>query len=92
MNAKLFTKRVCEFLQSEDGPTAVEYAVMLALIVVVPTESRAIPAFARKYGVACSTCHVVSANGSTSRFNCLSAAKNCERESRSTVSNGCAFN
>ena len=24
-----------EFLQSEDGPTAVEYAVMLALIVVV---------------------------------------------------------
>jgi pilus assembly protein Flp/PilA len=27
-------KRVCRFLTSEDGPTAVEYAVMLALIVV----------------------------------------------------------
>ena len=26
---------VCEFLRNEDGPTAVEYAVMLALIVVV---------------------------------------------------------
>jgi pilus assembly protein Flp/PilA len=26
---------VAEFLQNEDGPTAVEYAVMLALIVVV---------------------------------------------------------
>jgi pilus assembly protein Flp/PilA len=26
---------VCDFLKSEDGPTAVEYAVMLALIVVV---------------------------------------------------------
>jgi pilus assembly protein Flp/PilA len=29
------TKRVKNFLLSEDGPTAVEYAVMLALIVVV---------------------------------------------------------
>ena len=28
-------QRVQRFLQSEDGPTAVEYAVMLALIVVV---------------------------------------------------------
>ncbi len=27
--------RVREFLQREDGPTAVEYAVMLALIIVV---------------------------------------------------------
>jgi pilus assembly protein Flp/PilA len=27
--------RVRQFLQNEDGPTAVEYAVMLALIVVV---------------------------------------------------------
>lgn len=26
---------VVEFLKSEDGPTAVEYAVMLALIIVV---------------------------------------------------------
>jgi pilus assembly protein Flp/PilA len=26
---------VCEFLAQEDGPTAVEYAVMLALIIVV---------------------------------------------------------
>lgn len=33
MNA--ITKRVARFLQSEDGPTAVEYAVMLALILVV---------------------------------------------------------
>jgi pilus assembly protein Flp/PilA len=28
-------KRVVNFLQNEDGPTAVEYAVMLALIIVV---------------------------------------------------------
>ncbi len=28
-------KSVVEFLKKEDGPTAVEYAVMLALIVVV---------------------------------------------------------
>lgn len=28
-------KSVRQFLQAEDGPTAVEYAVMLALIVVV---------------------------------------------------------
>jgi pilus assembly protein Flp/PilA len=28
-------KRMVEFLKKEDGPTAVEYAVMLALIVVV---------------------------------------------------------
>jgi len=27
--------RIRRFLQSEDGPTAVEYAVMLALIVIV---------------------------------------------------------
>ena len=30
-----FTKNVVTFLKAEDGPTAVEYAVMLALIVVV---------------------------------------------------------
>ena len=29
------TKWVVEFLKKEDGPTAVEYAVMLALIIVV---------------------------------------------------------
>ena len=29
------TKSVVSFLKQEDGPTAVEYAVMLALIVVV---------------------------------------------------------
>jgi len=29
------TKRFVEFLKKEDGPTAVEYAVMLALIIVV---------------------------------------------------------
>ena len=28
-------KNVVEFLKKEDGPTAVEYAVMLALIIVV---------------------------------------------------------
>ena len=32
---KLFAKKVQRFLASEDGPTAVEYAVMLALIVIV---------------------------------------------------------
>lgn len=30
-----FLNRVRDFLRSEDGPTAVEYAVMLALIVIV---------------------------------------------------------
>ncbi len=30
-----FTKRVRDFLRSQDGPTAVEYAVMLALIVIL---------------------------------------------------------
>jgi pilus assembly protein Flp/PilA len=29
------TRNVVEFLKKEDGPTAVEYAVMLALIIVV---------------------------------------------------------
>jgi pilus assembly protein Flp/PilA len=30
-----FAQRVVDFLKREDGPTAVEYAVMLALIIVV---------------------------------------------------------
>ena len=30
-----FTRKVQRFLASDDGPTAVEYAVMLALIVIV---------------------------------------------------------
>jgi pilus assembly protein Flp/PilA len=30
-----FAQKVARFLKSEDGPTAVEYAVMLALIIVV---------------------------------------------------------
>ena len=30
-----FTEAVVNFLKREDGPTAVEYAVMLALIIVV---------------------------------------------------------
>jgi pilus assembly protein Flp/PilA len=30
-----FRQRVGEFVRREDGPTAVEYAVMLALIIVV---------------------------------------------------------
>ena len=30
-----FASNVVKFLKSEDGPTAVEYAVMLALIIVV---------------------------------------------------------
>lgn len=32
---KLLAKRVHRFLVSEEGPTAVEYAVMLALIIIV---------------------------------------------------------
>lgn len=32
---KNFTNSIINFLKEEDGPTAVEYAVMLALIVVV---------------------------------------------------------
>lgn len=32
---KNFAKKIQRFLVSEDGPTAVEYAVMLALIVIV---------------------------------------------------------
>jgi pilus assembly protein Flp/PilA len=31
---RAFTSQVQRFLTSEDGPTAVEYAVMLALIIV----------------------------------------------------------
>ncbi len=30
-----FARRIWTFLAAEDGPTAVEYAVMLALIIVV---------------------------------------------------------
>jgi pilus assembly protein Flp/PilA len=30
-----FTQKLVGFLKAEDGPTAVEYAVMLALIIVV---------------------------------------------------------
>jgi pilus assembly protein Flp/PilA len=30
-----FAQHVVKFLKAEDGPTAVEYAVMLALIIVV---------------------------------------------------------
>jgi len=30
-----FAKSVVKFIKTEDGPTAVEYAVMLALIIVV---------------------------------------------------------
>jgi len=32
---RLWTEKTVRFLKAEDGPTAVEYAVMLALIVVV---------------------------------------------------------
>ena len=32
---KSFVNKVKNFLVSEDGPTAVEYAVMLALIIIV---------------------------------------------------------
>ena len=32
---KKFTNAAVKFLRREDGPTAVEYAVMLALIIVV---------------------------------------------------------
>ena len=32
---KVFVSRAKDFLRSEDGPTATEYAVMLALIIVV---------------------------------------------------------
>ncbi len=32
---KKFVSKVQNFLKSEDGPTAVEYAIMLALIVIV---------------------------------------------------------
>jgi pilus assembly protein Flp/PilA len=32
---RAFTKSLVNFVKKEDGPTAVEYAVMLALIVVV---------------------------------------------------------
>jgi len=32
---QLWLNRLVQFLKAEDGPTAVEYAVMLALIIVV---------------------------------------------------------
>jgi pilus assembly protein Flp/PilA len=35
MGMKKWIARVRDFLKREDGPTAVEYAVMLALIIVV---------------------------------------------------------
>ena len=35
LNLSQFGKAVGRFIRAEDGPTAVEYAVMLALIVVV---------------------------------------------------------
>jgi pilus assembly protein Flp/PilA len=35
MSMRNWLQSVARFLQREDGPTAVEYAVMLALIVVV---------------------------------------------------------
>ena len=35
MFMRTWFKKVAHFVQAEDGPTAVEYAVMLALIVVV---------------------------------------------------------
>ena len=35
LNMKALVHRVRDFLRSEDGPTATEYAVMLALIIVV---------------------------------------------------------
>jgi pilus assembly protein Flp/PilA len=31
----MFSQAIVNFLKAEDGPTAVEYAVMLALIIVV---------------------------------------------------------
>jgi pilus assembly protein Flp/PilA len=34
-NMQKFTQHLVNFLKNEDGPTAVEYAVMLALIIVV---------------------------------------------------------
>jgi pilus assembly protein Flp/PilA len=35
MSMRKFTEMVVNFVKREDGPTAVEYAVMLALIIVV---------------------------------------------------------
>jgi pilus assembly protein Flp/PilA len=35
MDMQLVAKKLVSFLKAEDGPTAVEYAVMLALIIVV---------------------------------------------------------
>jgi pilus assembly protein Flp/PilA len=32
---KKFATKIQKFMKSEDGPTAVEYAIMLALIVIV---------------------------------------------------------
>ena len=35
LDMRIFAQAVVNFLSREDGPTAVEYAVMLALIIVV---------------------------------------------------------
>jgi pilus assembly protein Flp/PilA len=35
MNLKNVAQKIKRFLKSEDGPTAVEYAVMLSLIIVI---------------------------------------------------------
>jgi pilus assembly protein Flp/PilA len=34
-NMRTFGQQIANFIKAEDGPTAVEYAVMLALIIVV---------------------------------------------------------
>jgi pilus assembly protein Flp/PilA len=39
---KLFVFQAIKFVQNEDGPTAVEYSVMLALIIVVSLVSIAV--------------------------------------------------
>lgn len=39
--------------------TIKSFLLVVALLTLVPTSSRAIPAFARKYGVKCYTCHTV---------------------------------
>src|SRR6202142_1709860 len=40
-------------------PASIPVLAAFALIVLSPQPSRAIPAFARKYGVKCYTCHLI---------------------------------
>ena len=52
-----FAKNVVNFVKAEDGPTAVEYAVMLALIIVVCITAITTPGHQGQHHVQQRRCH-----------------------------------